>query len=203
MALNDLFEWNLPPQELSTLARQGSGSACRAIYKGFVEWHKGVREDGKDSYAEPLPSQMNDLCLGLWMVSDKEKPIDSRRAMIQTVETSPLYEAWPDTVARDLTQMKQAIYENDFLLLGKVAEENALAMHATMIAAKPAILYWLPESVAAMHKIWNWRKEGLNLFFTMDAGPNLKLLFLKKDEASVKSLLPDLQTLSLFPSRKL
>ena len=197
LALNDLFEWNLSQKELSILARQGSGSACRSIYKGFVEWHKGVQDDGKDSYAEPVPSQMQDLCIGLWMVSDKEKPIDSRRAMIQTVETSPLYAAWPDTVASDLAQMKKALSENDFLLLGKVAEENALAMHATMMAAKPAILYWLPESVAALHKIWSLRKEGLNLFFTMDAGPNLKLLFLKKDAATVKSLLPNLQLLDV------
>lgn len=198
LALNELFEWNLDKKALSILARQGSGSACRSLFTGFVQWHRGIRDDGQDCFAESLNARMDDLCLGLWMISEKEKPIDSRRAMNLTTATSPLYSAWPAIVSDDLKRLKEAIFANDFLTLGQVAEQNALAMHATMMAAKPPILYWLDESVAAMHKIWQWRKEGLNLFFTMDAGPNLKLLFQKKDQATVTSLLPHLQVLSLF-----
>lgn len=200
LALNELFEWNLDKKALSILARQGSGSACRSLFTGFVEWHRGEQDDGQDCYAERLDARMEDLCLGLWMISEKEKPIDSRRAMNLTVATSPLYSAWPAIVSEDLKRLKEAIFANDFLTLGQVAEQNALAMHATMMAAKPPILYWLDESVAAMHKIWKWRKEGLNLFFTMDAGPNLKLLFQKKDLVPVTSLFPHLQVFSLFSS---
>lgn len=198
LAFNKLLGWNLDQKSLSILARRGSGSACRSIYKGFVEWHAGTQDDGLDSYAEPLGAVMNDLCLGIWMISEKEKPIDSRKAMIQTVETSPLYSAWPLVCAHDLVKMKAAINAGDFATLGQIAEQNALAMHATMIAAKPPILYWLAESIAAMHQIWQWRKEGLAVYFTMDAGPNLKLLFLKKDQETIQGLLPQLQQFTLF-----
>jgi diphosphomevalonate decarboxylase len=198
MALDELFGWKLGKRELSILARLGSGSACRSVYEGFVEWHAGKRPDGMDSYAEPLRVKWPDLRLGLVVVSDKEKSIGSRPAMKRTRETSILYRAWPPKVAEDLRDMKQAIRRRDFPKLGKTAESNALAMHATMIDSWPPVVYWLPQSVAAMRKIWNLRKNGLNIYFTMDAGPNLKLLFLKKEAAAVKKAFPGVQMVAPF-----
>ncbi|MBS0636885.1 MAG: diphosphomevalonate decarboxylase, partial [Verrucomicrobia bacterium] len=177
LALNELFGWNHDRKTLSILARLGSGSASRSLYSGFVEWHAGVRDDGLDSYSEPLNIEWPELQIGLVMISDKQKPIDSRMAMRRTVETSTLYKAWPEQVAKDLALMKEALNSKNFTLLGQTAETNALAMHATMAASVPSILYWQPETVATMHKIWQLRnKEGLNIYFTMDAGPNIKLL---------------------------
>ena len=198
MALDELFGWKLDKRELSILARLGSGSACRSVYEGFVEWHAGKRPDGMDSYAEPLRAKWPDLRLGLVVVSDKEKSIGSRPAMKRTRETSILYRAWPPKVAEDLRDMKQAIRRRDFPKLGKTAESNALAMHATMIDSWPPVVYWLPQSVAAMRKIWNLRENGLNIYFTMDAGPNLKLLFLKKEAAAVKKAFPGVQMVAPF-----
>ena len=151
-----------------------------------------------DSHAELVKGTWPDLRLGLVKVSAAEKEISSREAMKRTRLTSALYEAWPVKVAHDLAVIKDAIHAGDFDALGRTAEGNALSMHATMISAWPPVLYWLPESVAAMHQIWQAREQGLRLYFTMDAGPNLKLLFMAEDEAAVKAVFPAVEVVAPF-----
>ena len=196
-ALDSLFGWKLQKSQLSILARLGSGSASRSLYPGFVQWHRGLSNDGFDSFAEPLNILWPDLCFGLWIISSAKKPIDSRDAMNTTVQTSKLYDAWPSIVEKDMQALKQALYCQDFTLFGSIAESNAMAMHATMHASTPSIMYWLPESILAMQQIWQFRKEGLKLYFTMDAGPNLKVLFLESDRAQIQKALPKLQIMKL------
>lgn len=196
LALNALFDWNLDKKSLSLLARIGSGSASRSLFDGFVEWHAGSRSDGLDSFAERLDVKWQELSLGLWILSSEQKPIDSRQAMQSTVEESTLYTAWPLKVEKDLASIKKALFSHDFALLGATSENNALAMHATMIASWPPIVYWLEESLRAMRQVWQWRKEGLQVYFTMDAGPNIKLLFLKKDRDIIQNLVPSLQIMN-------
>jgi len=185
LALNDLLGWNLSARDLSILARQGSGSAARSLWQGFVEWHAGTRADGTDSFAEPIAVKWPELRVGLLILSEKSKPIPSREAMQRTVETSALYKAWPQKVAHDLALLKRAIQEKNFSLLGATAESNAMTMHATMLSAWPPVCYYLPETLTAMQKIWQLRSEGVDVYFTQDAGPNLKLLFLQKDQEAV------------------
>lgn len=197
-ALDDLHGWGLEGRELSILARLGSGSACRSIYDGFVEWHAGAQADGMDSYAEPLAYEWPDLRMGLIKVSVEPKAIGSREAMKRTKRTSPLYGSWPAKVSYDIAMLRDAITRGDFDALGQVAESNALSMHATMIGSWPPVLYWLPESVAAMHKIWALRDGGLRLYFTMDAGPNVKLLFMAEDEAAVRTHFPGIEIVAPF-----
>jgi len=180
-ALNHLYAWELSNRELSILARLGSGSASRSIVHGFVEWHVGKRDDGMDSYSELIEKEWPELCIGLCILNRDEKKISSREAMQRTIETGSLYPAWPAKVAVDLSLLRQAITSNDFELLGRTSESNAMTMHATMLSAWPAISYCLPETLVTMQKVWKLRDEGLSLYFTQDAGPNLKLLFLKKD----------------------
>ncbi len=193
LALNQLHGWKLPERDLSILARIGSGSACRSFWNGFVEWHAGQETDGSDSYAEPLNEDWPDLHLGILVLKAERKPISSREAMQRTVETSALYRAWPGKVATDMRTLRCAITEQDIDLLGATAESNALAMHASMMAALPPVLYWLPESITTMHRVWQTRAKGIPVYFTMDAGPNIKLLFLDKDEAAIRNNFPDLQ----------
>jgi diphosphomevalonate decarboxylase len=184
--LSDLFCWELSKEQLSILARLGSGSASRSLWDGFVVWHKGARDDGMDSFAEPLPVAWPEFCVGLVMVSAEKKPISSRAGMLRTVETSSLYAVWPDKAEADCSAMIAAIHDKDFTTLGAFAEQNALFMHATMHAASPAINYWQNESIRAMKKVWALRREGLSVYFTMDAGPNIKLLFLENERQSVE-----------------
>lgn len=186
LALDDLFNWNLSRCDLSILARLGSGSASRSVYNGFAEWHAGTRDDGMDSFAEPLDATWPGLSIGLVKISLAEKSISSRDAMKRTVENSSLYSAWPAHVARDLATVKQAIAARDFETLGRTAENNALAMHATAIAAWPPALFWLPESVKAMQTVWHLRATGVPVYFTMDAGPNLKLIAENKHAVEIQ-----------------
>lgn len=197
-SLNDLFDWQLSLRDLSMLARLGSGSAARSLWPGFVEWHAGVQSDGMDSYAEPLDIEWPSLCVGILAISEEQKPISSREAMQRTVNSSLLYSSWPKKVTQDLAILKQALQVKNFSLLGGTAESNALTMHATMLSSWPPICYFLPATVAAMHKVWALRREGLELFFTEDAGPNLKLLFLEENEGCVREYFPEVEVIKAF-----
>lgn len=196
--LDALFGWGLAVQELSVLARLGSGSAARSLEEGFVEWQAGTAADGMDSYAVRLNAEWPELRVGAVVVSAAEKPVGSRAGMQRSVETCEFYREWPGRVARDLAALQTAIAAKDFAALGAVAEGNALAMHALMAATRPPIVYALPETVAAQRKIWAARAAGLPLWFTMDAGPNVKLLFEAKDEARVREVFPAVEVVAPF-----
>ena len=190
LALDDLFQWQLSKQQLSLLARLGSGSACRSIWNGFVEWQPGTQSDGMDSFATPLELEYPELELLVILISKEQKPISSRSAMLQTLKTSTLYQAWPAQVEKNLKQIKTALREKNFELLGQASEQNALAMHATMIASQPPICYSTPETMTLYHRIWKLRKEGLPIYFTQDAGPNLKILVENKNKQTAKAAFP-------------
>jgi diphosphomevalonate decarboxylase len=198
LALNDYFAWNLSMRHLSILARLGSGSASRSLWNGFVEWHVGAQSDGMDSYGEPLTFEWVDLKVGILSINDQQKEISSRQAMLQTVNTSILYGNWPKKVSRDIVILRQAIHGKNFSLLGGTSESNALTMHATMLSSWPPICYFQPETIAMMHKIWDLRRNGLEVYFTEDAGPNLKLLFLEKDSVKIKEYFPEVEIIRLF-----
>ncbi len=197
-ALNDGFGWNLSGRDLSILARLGSGSASRSVFDGFVQWHVGSRGDGMDSFAEPLEAVWPDLRMGLLVLSDKAKKIGSREAMKRTVETSKLYQQWPARVEEDLAGLQEAISQRNLTQLGRHAEQNALGMHATMLESWPPVIYWLPESVEAIHRVHALRESGVPVYFTMDAGPNVKLMFTAAEEVAVQSSFPKVRIIAPF-----
>ncbi|HEY5718431.1 MAG TPA: diphosphomevalonate decarboxylase [Motiliproteus sp.] len=197
-AVDQLLGLNATEAQLSAFARLGSGSASRSIFSGFVAWEMGVREDGMDSIAHPLAARWPALRIGLLTVAEAAKPVGSRAGMQRTTETAHLYQSWPLQAAIDIEKIRSAIDNHDFELLGHTAEQNALSMHATMIASWPPLLYWQPASVAAMQQIWALREQGLPLYFTMDAGPNIKLLFEVEHQAAVESAFPGVQIVTPF-----
>lgn len=199
-AMDTLFGWGLGDRELSILARLGSGSAARSITEGFVEWRAGTRADGADSFGEPWAERWPDLRIGLLILSTAEKPIGSGEAMRRTVNTSPLYAAWPAAAAADLETIRSAVRERNFDLLGRTAEANAMAMHATMIAARPAIRYWRPETIDVLDRIAQLRAAGTPLYATLDAGPNVKALFLADAEPALRAAFDHLRTVRPFLS---
>ncbi|BBP42786.1 diphosphomevalonate decarboxylase [Thiosulfativibrio zosterae] len=198
LALNDAFEWQLSLQQLSLLARLGSGSASRSLFPGFARWHKGKQDNGMDSYAEALPESWPEFCVGLLEIDIQEKPLGSTAGMQKTVETCEIYQAWPEKAEKDVNIIQKAIQNKDLTTLGETAENNALTMHATMISTWPPILYWQAESVAAMHQIWALRNQGHSVYFTMDAGPNLKLLFLETEKPALLQAFPNLKVIQPF-----
>ena len=183
-ACNAALDLQLTQEELSRLARRGSGSACRSIFGGFVEWHTG---DDTTSYATPVASDgwEEELSMLFILINDKEKDVSSRDGMRRTVETSSYYSGWLESTPQDLKKLKQAIREKDFQLLGETTEANALKMHATTLAATPPFTYWSPDSLRAMDCVRSLRQQGLACYFTMDAGPNVKVLCQRKDEKAI------------------
>ena len=184
LALNDLAGWDLPRQLLSMLARLGSGSASRSLYPGFAIWHKGEREDGSDSFAEAVDSLWRTFRVGVLTLTRAEKAISSREGMQRTVETSARYAAWPARAEADLERLHAAVLARDMAAVGELAEANALEMHATMREAHPPVDYFLPETHATIARVQELRAAGHPIYLTIDAGPNVKLLF-EADQAAV------------------
>jgi diphosphomevalonate decarboxylase len=189
-AIDDLFGFGVSKNQLSILARLGSGSASRSLWNGFVQWDKGVEDDGMDSFARPLDIMWPEFMIGLWCFDKGEKPVSSREGMQRTVETSQLYKAWPELAESACEEMCGFIKAKDFRSVGMLAEANALMMHKTMHDAKPAVNYWQQTSVSAMDQVRQARQQGLDVYFTMDAGPNLKLLGQQKDLEKLKESFP-------------
>lgn len=200
-ALDALFGWELNPSELSILARLGSGSACRSLYDGFVLWHAGTAAHGMDSFATQLDYDWPDLRVGILLVDGRQKSMTSRDAMQSTVETCRFYKTWPELVTIAIQHTTRALQNKDFWLLGATAEANALAMHAMMLATTPPIIYSQAATLDYMQQVWRARSEGLGVFFTQDAGPNLKLLFLASDEARVRELFAEVEIVAPFATR--
>lgn len=160
--------------ELSRLARRGSGSASRSIYGGFAEWMKGTSD--KDSIAVPIDDADWDIGMIFIIVDDKRKDISSTEGMRRVVETSPYYEGWKTSAAKDLEEIKVAITNQDIVTTGEIAERSALKMHALNLSANPPFNYWSPDSIVAMRKVQELRDKGYPVYLTMDAGPNVKLI---------------------------
>lgn len=186
----------LSDRELSILARRGSGSAARSVFGGFVRMHAGSTDE--DAYAEPLATPGIDRLLErVRMViaivgGGAPKSHGSRDAMDHTAATSPLYRGWLEVVPRDLEAAEAAIAAGDLERLGAIAEANALAMHASAIAARPAIVYWRPATLALFERIRGLRECGLAAWATMDAGPHVKVLTTADDAATIAMQLRDL-----------
>jgi len=179
---------DLDPTALSRLARRGSASAARSIFGAFAICHagRGVGEAADlSSYAEPVPAPEFDPVLVIAMVNAGPKAVSSRAAMRRTVDTSPLYRSWADSSSADLSEMRAALHRGDLEAVGEIAERNALGMHATMLAARPAVRYLSPDTLAVLDSILQLRRDGVPAYATIDAGPNVKVLCHRLDAARV------------------
>lgn len=197
-ALDRAFDTKLAVETLSELARFGSGSATRSLWHGFVRWERGARDDGADSFARPLALDWPEFRIAILPVDTGPKAQSSRDGMGHTSATSPLYAAWPERAEADCAKIEALVKARDFNALGGVVEANALAMHATMLAARPALAYLKPASWTLLERLWTARHDGLSAYATADAGPNIKLIFLAESQAAVTDLFPEAQIIAPF-----
>jgi diphosphomevalonate decarboxylase len=183
----------LPPQELSILARHGSGSAARSIFGGFVRMHAGDTDEA--AYAEPITSSLLDRVRMVIAIVGGGAPKlhTSRDAMDHTAATSPYYAAWLQLVPRDLAAAEAALATRDLAALGEVTEHNSLAMHASAIAARPGVLYWKPATLALIAAVRTLRQNGRAAWATMDAGPHVKVLTTVDDAEHVARALANVE----------
>lgn len=177
LAADKLFELNLNKKELTQLARQGSGSAARSIWGGFVRMHAGSLNNKNGAYAEEVDSSnMPPIRMIVVQCSSSPKNISSRDGMNHTAKTSPFYPSWLATHDHDLQNALQAIKAGDLKSLGTLTEHSTLKMHASMMTAKPGFWYLEPLTLAVINLVRKLQKEGLECYFTMDAGPHVKIL---------------------------
>ena len=174
-AAEEALGLRLSPRERSIVARQGSGSAARSIFGGFVEMHAGSSPDGSDSFAEPLlESKEWPLEIVIAVTAKAEKAVGSRTGMALSASSSPYYAAWVAGQPPDLAAARAAIQARDIAALAHVAEHNCLKMHAAALAALPPLVYWNGATVECLHAVRRLRAAGVPVFFTIDAGPQLK-----------------------------
>jgi diphosphomevalonate decarboxylase len=165
--------WNIAAKEKSMLARLGSGSAARSFWPGVVLWHKGARDDGMDCFAEPTAIKEK-FHMTVLLFDKEKKQISSRRAMELSLKTSPLAQGWP---AKQQQHLDAVLSAPDFQTLGEAVEENAVLLHDLLARSSPPIVFDKLETTTWKQKIRDWRKHGVPVYFTQDAGPNLKLIF--------------------------
>lgn len=180
----------LSPAELSALARLGSGSAARSILGGYVELIAAARHE--DAYAvQVAPPEHWPLVDIVAVVSREHKAVGSTGGHA-LAHTSPLNPARLAHVHTALARARSAILARDIETLGEVMELDALTMHAVMMTSRPSLLYWLPGTVAVMHAVRAWRREGIPAYFTIDAGPNVHVITLPEHAGQVRARLEEM-----------
>lgn len=171
LAATSALGMSLSERELSCLARLGSGSAARSVPGGFVEWHASEAPD--ESYAETIaPASHWDLTDLVAIVDRTPKGVGSTKGH-QLAATSEFQRARVQNAPVRLTQCREAILQRDFHSLAAVAELDSNEMHAVMMTSSPPLFYWQPATLAVMIAIMRWRAEGIEVLYTVDAGPNV------------------------------
>lgn len=174
VAATQALGMELNETQLSAIARQGSGSASRSILGGFVEWEKG--SDDKSSVAHQLhPREHWNLYDIVAVISSAEKKVSSASGHT-LAHSSPLLDGRINSLECALRDVRTAIDERNLEQLGPIIEHDALAMHSVMMTCDPSLFYWQPGTVELIQSVRQWRSDGLPVYFTIDAGPNLHLI---------------------------
>lgn len=173
----------LTERELSILARQGSGSASRSIPGGFVEWLAGT--ESADSYAVALaPPTFWDLRDVIAIVSTAEKNIGSTEGH-RAAASSHFLAARLAALPLRLARVRRALLARDLTALGPAIEEDAIELHFIAMTSTPPVFYWSPGMVRVIQAAQAWRADGLGVYFTLDAGPNVHLICAAQDANQV------------------
>jgi len=180
----------LSTQDLSRLARTGSGSACRSIPEGFVEWQAGSGDEDSYAYSIARPGHW-ELVDCVAVISTGHKPVGSSEGH-RLANTSPLQAARLVDAPRRLEICRRAIQERDFSALAEIIELDSNLMHAVMQTSTPALFYWEPATLQIMRAVRQWRQEGIPAGYTIDAGPNVHVITTRDGRAEVEKRLLDL-----------
>ncbi|XP_026427037.1 diphosphomevalonate decarboxylase MVD2, peroxisomal-like [Papaver somniferum] len=176
--------------QLSAIARQGSGSACRSLYGGFVKWAMGNDPNGSDSIAIQLATEAHwdELVIIIAVVSSRQKETSSTSGMRESVETSPLlHHRAKEVVPKCIVQMEEAIRNRDFPSFAKLACVDSNQFHACCLDTSPPIFYMNDTSHKIISCVEKWnRAEGTpQVAYTFDAGPNAVLIAKNRQVATL------------------
>ncbi|EPS37171.1 hypothetical protein H072_9212 [Dactylellina haptotyla CBS 200.50] len=181
-AIADLYDLEETPTELSRIARQGSGSACRSLFGGYVAWEKGSRDDGKDSIAVQVAPESHwpTMRAAILVISDAKKGVSSTAGMQSTVATSTLFPNRANVVVpARMEAMKKAIAEKDFETFADLTMADSNSFHAVCLDTVPPIFYMNDTSRSAVRIVEEMNRcAGENIAaYTFDAGPNAVIYY--------------------------
>jgi len=202
IAAADALGLNLSKEEISTYARLGSGSAARSVYGGFVYWHKGSSHE--TSYAERICDQNDfDMNAVIAIIHEGKKDVTSDIGH-ESAKTSIFNEVRIKESQKQAVETRKAILDGDFSKVGKIAEKNCMYMYAVMMTSEPSLFYWHPNTLRVIKTVQKKREEGLESYFTIDAGPNVHVLCRPEDRGDVQKMLEEIKgvdkTISVEPA---
>ena len=171
--------------ELSDLARSASVSAARSIFAGFAVIEAGA----SSAQALDVPAAARELMMVVAVTDPGPKPVGSTSAMQLTQQSSPYYASFRDSAPLAYQEVRAALLAGDLQRLGEAMEHSTLLMHACMLAARPALLYWNAATVAALQCVRELRRSGTFVYFTIDAGPHVKALTTRAQSEQVATAL--------------
>jgi diphosphomevalonate decarboxylase len=182
---------DLSEQELSRLARRGSGSASRSVPGGFVEWQVGTSDEDSFAFSIASPDHWKLIdCIAIVSASHKKTGSTEGHSI---APTSPLQAARVAAAPRRLELCRNAILNRDFDAFTSIVELDSDMMHAVMMTSTPALHYWTPASIAVMDAVRQWRMEGLPVCYTVDAGANVHVICPEAEAQIVDKRLREIQ----------
>ena len=182
---------NLSKPELSRLARRGSGSASRSIPGGYVEWQVGTSDEDSFAFSIAEPSHWNLVdCIAIVSTSHKKTGSTEGHSI---AGTSPLQAARVADAPRRLEICRKAILERDFNTFASIVELDSDMMHGVMMTSTPALHYWKPESLEVMKCVRQWRSEGMQVCYTVDAGANVHVICHQNEVLAINKRLREIR----------
>lgn len=199
LAATRALDLDLSERELSILARQGSGTACRCVCGGFVEWLDGATSE--ESYSQTFAKANSFVIRDLVAIVSQDKKDLSSTEGHDLAQSSLFFLARQAKIKAKLTAVKEAILQKDFVALGELVEAEALEFHSILLTSQPTILLFYPGTVAVMQAVRNLRKTGVPVYFTINTGFNVHVLTLPDYEKQVLAVLQNLPSVQkIIPS---
>jgi diphosphomevalonate decarboxylase len=191
LAASRAADLDLDQADLTRLARTASGSACRSIPDGFVEWQAGSNHQSSFAFSI-APASHWDLIDCIAIVSQEHKSTTSLQGHT-LADTSPLQEARLAGADARLKLCRDAILKHDFEALAEVMELDSNLMHAVMMTSSPALFYWQPSTIQIMQEVRLWRRQGIPVGYTIDAGPNVHVICQTESAPTIVSWLNQIE----------
>lgn len=183
VAAASALKLELNPEELSRIARRGSGSAARSIQGGFVELLAG--DSDKTSFAQQIAPEDHWPIVDLVVIVDEQVKHTSSSTGHSLAASSPLQESRVADAPRRLQECRKSILERNFPTLTQIVERDSDMMHAIMMTSEPPLHFWTGSTLQVMAAVRELRAEGLSVCYTIDAGPNVHCLCLPECERDV------------------
>ena len=192
----------LSKKDLSILARQGSGSACRSIPDGFVEWLDG--DTSEESYAQSIfPADYFEIADVIAVVSTERKFLATSEGQ-KSARSGIFFEKRLEGISEKINKVKKLIEEKNFSEFGDLVEREALEFHSILFTSNPPLFYWTPGTVAVMKYVQSLRRDGLECYFTINTGQDVHVICRSEDAEKVAEKLKELpkviKTITNFPA---